>query len=564
MLSRLFTQYRDVATRRKVRNITLLSFLLLAVGVLFVGIVPLSAEDTNIRLLSAAIGAVQVGAGVLILWLVYQNSIQYAEWVAYVAILLPPIVLVFGTGASFDTVGLAWIGTSIFILTVSGPRGVVFYGALGMIGIPLAYVLRDDTQFSVANMMAAEVIFVAVIAITWIAANDLMIVVKEIRSEAEDRRLRLIETTNAVSSRIFSRLELETLLNETVEIIREQFDPIYHAQVFLVDATGNTAVLRASTGEIGRQLMQRHHHLGVGSQSVIGQVTLQNTYVMASDTSSDPVHRRNELLPDTRTELALPLCVRDEVIGALDLQSRIPNAFTVADIEILQTLADQIAIAIENARLIDQAQAAAAENLRLLQQEQTSRQEIERLNQELVGRAWQRFLREQSQQPNLTVELDSGAVANSVEQTSSMIQAKQTGELVIQPYADGQRVAVPINVRGATLGVIEFDIESAEPISQSLRAALVTISERLGIVAENTRLFETAQAAVNYQEQLNQISAGLQGITEVDELLSTVLRTLGKTMGAQTGYVRLVPTKPGNGGGQPPPTSVDDEWVDVS
>lgn len=565
MLSRLFdfSKHRDTATRRKVRNITFLSTALIVVGVLFAVVVPPFSETSEVFWLIAIIGVFLAGSGLAVLWLASQTRLQDAERLIYAAVVIPSVVLTFSPAATYDTAVLVWIGASVFVLAISGPRGVLLYGMLGMVGIPLSYLLREDSGFTVVNMLSAVVVFLGVNAVCWILSNDLMVVIEEVLSQASDRRLRLIETTSAVSSRIFSRLELETLLSETVEVIRDQFAPIYHAQVFLIDANRTNAILRASTGEVGRRLIRQQHQLPVGSQSVIGQVTLEGEYVMASDTSVDAIHRRNELLPDTRTELALPLRVRDEVIGALDLQSLMPNAFDAADIEIFQTLADQIAIAIENARLVEEAQAAAAENLRLLQQEQSNRQEIERLNQELVGRAWQRFLREQVPVPRQTVDLESGQVVDSAEQTPSMTRSKQSGEVVIDTYSEGKRIAVPINVRGAAVGLIEFDVPGDEPISSSLQVALTTISERLGIIAENTRLFETAQAAVNYQEQLNQISSSLQGRSTVDELLGTALSTLSKTMAAETAYIRLV-TKDGGDIQQDGMPSGDDEWVEVS
>ncbi|MCC7360242.1 MAG: GAF domain-containing protein [Anaerolineales bacterium] len=147
-----------------------------------------------------------------------------------------------------------------------------------------------------------------------------------------------------------SILSTDELLRRTVDLIRDRFG-YYHVSVFLLDEAGQTAVLQEATGEIGAQLKARGHHLGVGSPSLIGWVTANRKPRIALDVGEDAVYFQNDLLPDTRSEAALPLRVGDRLIGALDVQSRALNAFNQADIEVLQVLADQLATAIENGRL---------------------------------------------------------------------------------------------------------------------------------------------------------------------------------------------------------------------
>jgi len=204
------------------------------------------------------------------------------------------------------------------------------------------------------------IIFAALVGgIAWILASSLENLGEIQMLGAARRSLLLSQTSTNVSQQIVAQLDLQTLLDATVDLIRDQFEDIYHAQVFLINQEKNNAELRASTGEVGRKLMERRHALGVGSVSVIGRVTQTGNPVLASAASHDPVHRANELLPETRTELAVPLRSREGIIGALDVQSQKTNAFTQDDIDILQSLADQIAIAVENARLFQQAQEEA-------------------------------------------------------------------------------------------------------------------------------------------------------------------------------------------------------------
>lgn len=182
--------------------------------------------------------------------------------------------------------------------------------------------------------------------------------------ERVEERTRQVRTASEVARAVTSIPSLEELLHQAVQLIRERFD-YYHVSIFLLDEEGQNAELRQSTGEAGRALLARGHKLEVGSDSIIGWVTANNQPRVASDVSEDPVHFRNELLTETRSEAAVPLQVGGSVLGALDVQSDQPNAFSEEDIEILQTLADQLSAAIQNARLA-QTSVAAAERAQLL------------------------------------------------------------------------------------------------------------------------------------------------------------------------------------------------------
>lgn len=165
------------------------------------------------------------------------------------------------------------------------------------------------------------------------------------------RRARQLQTSAQVSKAAASILDLDELFNNTVNLIQDRFR-YDHVQIFLVNANNTDAVLMASTGDAGQQLLAIHHHLGVGSQSVIGQVTATGQAQLAADTTDRRViHKPNPYLPRTRSELALPLIARNRILGALDVQSNEPGTFTDEDEAVLANLADQIAIAIDNAGL---------------------------------------------------------------------------------------------------------------------------------------------------------------------------------------------------------------------
>jgi GAF domain-containing protein/DNA-binding response OmpR family regulator len=177
--------------------------------------------------------------------------------------------------------------------------------------------------------------------------------------EQTEERARQLQTSAVISQSVGQILDLDVLLPQVVELIKEQFS-YDHVQVFLMDEDNEWAVLRASTGEAGRKMLAENWRRKRGSQSVIGKVTELGEATIALDTAdANVVHAPNPYLPLTRSEMALPMVVKGEIVGALDVQSNIPNAFTDEDVQVLTTLAAQIAVAIDNARLYADAEKSA-------------------------------------------------------------------------------------------------------------------------------------------------------------------------------------------------------------
>jgi signal transduction histidine kinase/CheY-like chemotaxis protein len=178
--------------------------------------------------------------------------------------------------------------------------------------------------------------------------------------EESRRRANQLETAAEIARDTSSTLALDTLLNRTVNLLRERFG-YYHAAVFLVEDESQTAVVRAATGEAGAEMKRRGHTLSIGSRSVIGYVTGYGQPLVVNDVTQDPIFRPNALLPLTQAELALPMKIGERVIGALDVQAVQTNAFAPEDISVLQILADQVTVAIDNARSYEISQKAVEE-----------------------------------------------------------------------------------------------------------------------------------------------------------------------------------------------------------
>ena len=190
------------------------------------------------------------------------------------------------------------------------------------------------------------------------------------RDEAEHRAI-WSQTAAEVSRAAGTVLEMEELLQQVVNLVQARFE-LYYAGLFLVDqgatgaeVPGNWAELRVGTGEAGRQMVEQGHKLEIGGESMIGQCVATKQPRIAMDVGEEAVRFANPFLPDTRTELALPLISRGQALGALTIQSQLPAAFSMDDIAVLQTMADQLAIAIDNANLIELAHARAEREQRV-------------------------------------------------------------------------------------------------------------------------------------------------------------------------------------------------------
>ena len=180
------------------------------------------------------------------------------------------------------------------------------------------------------------------------------------RTAGLTRRIRDLEALTEVARSATTVLDLQALLARVVTLISERFG-FYHTAIFLLDETGQCAVLQAASSEGGQRLLIRRHRLLVGEKGIVSYVTSQGKPYIAADVASDITFLNNPDLPATRSELGLPLRVGDKILGVLDVQSAETYAFSDEDVAVLQTLADQVAVAIDNAQLFKQIQARVEE-----------------------------------------------------------------------------------------------------------------------------------------------------------------------------------------------------------
>lgn len=309
--------------------------------------------------------------------------------------------------------------------------------------------------------------------------------------QTQSMRNNQLQTASEVSRAATSILELNELMPKVVELIRSHFD-YYYVGIFLVDKKTNKALLAAATGDAGKEMLANGHSLPIGNSSMIGWSIHNNQARIALDVGKDAVRFKNPLLPLTRSEVSFPLRFHGKVIGAMTIQSALPSAFTDADITALQTMADQVANAIETARLLD-------ERVTLISELETKNAELERytytvshdLKSPLVTiRGYVGYLKESALKGDMKrFEVDMNRV----------IKATETMQVLLNDLLELSRVGRVINsLANVPFGDMVKDVLNLIVEPQNGQMAWFTVEERLPIVrCDRTRVLEVLQNLIS-------------------------------------------------------------------
>jgi GAF domain-containing protein len=314
----------------------------------------------------------------------------------------------------------------------------------------------------------------------------------EERTSGLAQRTEQLRATSYIARKTAEVQDLATLLDTVARLVTDQFG-FYHTGIFLINETGDQAVLQAASSEGGGRMIERGHSLSVGTQGLVGHVAAQKKPRIALDVGADAVFFNNPDLPMTRSELALPLLVRGKVLGVLDIQSDKPQAFDVEDIDVLQTLSDQVAIAIENARLKDETQAA------ILQ--------LEAFTSIRTREAWGQKLRERSRVFTYT---PLGLRAEKVSHTHD------------------QAINAPIMLRGQKIGTISIARKGDAAWSKLDKDLVEEVANQVGLAVDNIRLLEEATERAKQEQVVGKLAARFSQSLDLDTLLQTAARELGQ------------------------------------
>lgn len=332
-------------------------------------------------------------------------------------------------------------------------------------------------------------------------------------NERNERRARQFEAIAQVARTISSTRDLDALLSQITEAIHREFG-YYHVGIFLLDAAREYAVLSAANSEGGQIMLENGHRLKVGETGLVGFVTGTGKARVALDTGADAVYFNNPYLPDTRSELTLPLQVADEIIGALDVQSTEPSAFSQEDITILSTLADQVSIAIQNARQFEETRKAL--------------KEAEVLSRQFIQTGWQNFTKNK----NLVGLRHTGARASILYRTNGKTQQEE--DLLSSEQRKkknrGTSLSLPIQLHGEVIGSVDIHAPDNRPWDQDELDVVVAIIERAAIAMENARLLAESQKRAAKERTIGEISSKISMQAEVNELLKVAALELGRAL----------------------------------
>ncbi len=386
------------------------------------------------------------------------------------------------------------------------------------------------------------------------------------RTRALEQRAVQLATAADVGRAAASILDLETLAHQVVDLIRRRFG-FYYTGLFLVDDAGRYAVLEAGTGEPGRIMKEQGHKLRVGGVSMVGAACAQHEARIALDVGAEAVRFDNPLLPGTRSEMALPLVVGDRVLGALDVQSTEPAAFSEEDIAVLQLVADQVAVAVDNAhKFSEEATLLEAANplfrvSRRLAAANTTGEIVQAIlssvaETEADGCAVALFGPAEGQDGKADTVTFLGAwhrwrepgvplgVPLPVEE-ANFPPSLATSFWTVEDVSEDERISearrralvenevwavvnVPLRLGDSVIGFVDVQRATAGPFSPVSVRLYETLTDQAAVALERGRLLEESQRRAEREQMLSQMTARFTRSLDIDTLLQAAARELGQ------------------------------------
>jgi len=420
------------------------------------------------------------------------------------------------------------IGVIFILLAVAG---LASYGIGISITAPLEKLTLVAKQVAGGNLNAtAEVKTGDEIGILGSTLNNMSATAKSLVSNLEqlvaertsviEKRFTQIQAVAEVGKAVAAQRELDELLTLTSHLISSRFG-FYHVRIILLDPRNEYAILKAANSSGGKRMLERSHKLRVGTEGIVGTVASSGEARIALDVGADAVYFNNPDLPQTRSEMALPLIAGAEVQGVLDVQSLEANAFSADDIPTLQILADQLAIAVQNARMLRDTQEALFA--------------ARKATGEISQRGWQELLKNYGETGYIS--LTHGEVVRATDKIDEYtLQALNTGSHLTSD--DNHTLNIPIIVRAQTIGMLRLTKpEHAEPWTPEEISEVESLSDQLSNTLESARLYNEAQQRAVREQTIGEITKRITTATEVDDIMRETVTQLGKAL--QDAHVSL-------------------------
>jgi GAF domain-containing protein/HAMP domain-containing protein len=373
---------------------------------------------------------------------------------------------------------------------------------------------------------------------------------RELIGSLEERiaaRTRRLETIALVSERLTAILDFEQLLQEMAEEIKAKFG-YYHAQVYTIDDNRHNLLLAAGAGEAGAQMRAREHHIPLDAPtSLVARAARTNEIVWVEDVREAPDWLPNPLLPDTLSEMAVPIILEEQVVGVLDVQQDRVAGLDEGDASVLRSLANQVAIAMRNARLFTQTQAAL--------------DEAQKLQQLYTGQAWEHWI---TTRPTTEYEYSHAPLPQLSEiatpEAVAVLQQAQTVKVedgtsqsadhrsqieedqssTVNPLSSTIALATPLKLRDEIIGVLGVHAEGDQRRWTEDEVALIeAVSEQMALALENARLFEESQRSAWRDQVVSESTAKVWSSGEIEEVMKAAVAQLGDKLRASEVVIRL-------------------------
>jgi GAF domain-containing protein/HAMP domain-containing protein len=467
-----------------------------------------------------------------------------------IALIVPSQELLGGAAAARQQLAAANASTTQFSLLLVALIMVFAAVAAVLLGNsltrPLLSLTRTAQQFTAGNLDARAAVAsndeIGILGRTLntMAAN-LQDLVHSLEQRVAERTVALERTTNdanrratqfeavtRVTSAINSIRNLDELMPQVAAVISQQFG-YYHVGIFLNDDAAQTANLIAANSVGGKRMLARHHMLRIGEQGIVGYVAARGESRVARNVGEDAVFFNNPDLPQTRSEAALPLRTAESIIGVLDVQSTQEDAFRPEDLRILGVLADQVSLAIENARLFEATQRSLTE--------------AETLYRQYVREAWQGLQKREHISGFSFTRRGSFPLRAGL--PAPVAGRPRTAPLGEEPAS----VTIPIKLRGEVIGELIVSGREKAALTQDEQELAQAVADRVALSAENARLFEETSRRAERERLVTEITSKIRSSNNPEEMMRTALEELRRTLGAAE--VQIIPQKVGEGRARP-------------
>jgi GAF domain-containing protein len=345
----------------------------------------------------------------------------------------------------------------------------------------------------------------------------------EFANQRNEKRAKQFEAITQVARATVANQSLEEFLSNMVRLISKQFG-FYHAGIFLLDQQREYAELRAANSEGGQRMLSRGHRLAIGQSGIVGYVAATGRARIALDVGDDAAFFNNPDLPSTRSEIALPLRVADQIIGILDVQSITSNAFQEEDVEVLSTLADQVAIGIQNALSYETTQ-------KLLR-------EAQQTSGNFLQESW-KVLGAQREGVIGYHLIDNKVAPLTKPLSSNLVDQAMLSKTVLKEDGDHAMLAVPIRMRDEVIGVLDIRVPDEHEWDEDEVDIATAVAERLSLAIESILLLKSTQRRAEIERITADITSKIGATSQFDSILRTAAEELSRALGGSEVLVQL-------------------------